>query len=119
MIKSRGNITTCPDCGSFHQFHTICRTCFERVQKESEEIIKTIRKAWGRGVIDKEVQVVYKGETAPDTNKRIVELERPRPLWFAPNLSQLTANPAKEVIGDVNESVEQVARVKETKDTPK
>lgn len=117
MIKPKRNITTCPDCGSFHEFHTICRTCFNRVQEESKEIIESIRKAWGRGVIDKEVQVVYEGETATDTTKRIVEIERPRPMWFAPNLSQLTANPKKSIAGDVGESTEHVVRIKNTKDS--
>lgn len=107
------NIMVCPDCGSFHQYHTICRTCFKKVQEESKQIIASIRKAWGRDVIDKEVQVVYEGESKPTTPKRIVELERPRPLWFEPNLSQLTANPKKEIAGTASESVDRVVRIKQ------
>lgn len=106
---------TCPDCGSFHQFHTICRKCFQRVQDESKEVIASIRKAWGRGIIDKEVQVIYEGEVASETPKRIVELERPRPLWFESNLSQLTANPKKVIAGAASESVDRVVKIKDNK----
>lgn len=119
LYKSMNNIMTCPDCGSFHQFHTICRKCFQRVQEESKEVIASIRKAWGHGIIDKEVQVIYEGEVAPKTPKRIVELERPRPLWFESNLSQLAAHPKTEIAGTATESVDRVVRVKENKqDTP-
>lgn len=52
-----------------------------------------IRNTWGREIIDKEVQIAYQGETVDKTSgKQIVELDRSRPLWFAPNLSQKSAN---------------------------
>lgn len=101
LWKSKRNIITCMECGSFHEFHAICRNCFTKVQEESEKIIRDLRATWAGKAIDKEVQVLYEGEKVESAvaNKRIVELERPRPLWFAPNLSQITANPAKKISG--------------------
>lgn len=113
LFKPKRNITTCTECGSFHEYHTICRTCFKKVQQESKEIIEKIRSAWGKGVIDREVQVLYQGETLPDPSKRIVEIDRPRPLWFAPNLSQKTARVITEVKGPAIESEDRTIKIKE------
>lgn len=106
---------TCMECGSFHEFHTICKNCFKKVQDESKKIIEDIRAAWTGQAIDKEVQVLYEGETAGSAvaNKRIVEMERPRPLWFAPNLSQITANPAKKIDGPPAASTTLEAKLKD------
>lgn len=55
--------------------------------------MESIKNTWGREIIDKEVQIAYEGETVNNSNgKQIVELDRSRPLWFAPNLSQKSAN---------------------------
>jgi len=68
---------------------------------------------WGRSAVDKEVQVIYKGETAsPTEQKRVVELERHRPLWFVPNLSQLSANPTRHIGGPVKEAESLVVKIK-------
>lgn len=113
LFKSKRNITTCAECGTFHEYHTICRTCFKRVQEESKEIIEKIRAAWGRGVIDKEVQVLYKGETTTTPAKRIVEIEKPRPFWFASNLSQKTARTTTDIRGPATESEDRTIKIKE------
>ena len=36
LWKPKKNITTCPECGSFHEFHTICRVCFDLVDKKTQ-----------------------------------------------------------------------------------
>lgn len=102
------------ECGAFHEFHAICRNCFKKVDEESKKIIESIRNTWGRQVIDKEVQIAYNGETMETANgKRIVELERPRPLWFAPNLSQKSANlTSGQSTGPVKEFEERVVKTK-------
>lgn len=101
LFKPKRNIITCPDCGSFHEYHTICRNCFKKIHEESKKIIASIRSAWGSNAVDKEVKVLYKDEQSPPTEHlRIVELERPRPLWFTPNLSQKTASPGRTINGD-------------------
>lgn len=81
------------ECGAFHEFHAICRNCFSRVHEESKKIMESVRNIWDREIIDKEVRIAYKGEMVDTSSgKRIVELDRSRPLWFAPNLSQKSAN---------------------------
>lgn len=37
LWKPKKNITTCGECGSFHEFHTICRVCFGKTKKVTEE----------------------------------------------------------------------------------
>lgn len=113
LYKAKRNITTCSECGTFHEFHTICRTCFKKVQDESNEIIEKIRATWSRGVIDKEVQILYKGESAPGPNKRIVEMDKPRPLWFASNLSQKTARPIGEIAAPPVDFEDRTIKIKE------
>lgn len=96
---------TCLECGDFHEVHAICRSCFAKVQKESEKILENIRSIWQKNQpVDKDIQVVYQGETANTSiDKRIVEVDRPRPLWFAPNLSQKSANIGRQISGPVKE----------------
>lgn len=36
MWKPRNNLTTCSECGSFYEYHTICRACFEKMNKSSK-----------------------------------------------------------------------------------
>lgn len=83
LWKSKRSITTCMECGSFHEFHTICKNCFKKVHEASKKIMHEIE-------------------------------ERERPLWFAPNLTQVTANPAKEISGP---SVESTPTIKLKVDT--
>lgn len=100
LWKPRANIVSCLECGSFHEFHTICRNCFNKVSDESKKIIAELRRAWDGKAIDKEVHVLYQGEDAKNVeHKRIVEIDRPRPLWFTPNLSQASANPGRLISG--------------------
>lgn len=119
LFKPRSDIATCTECGHFYEFHAICRNCFSKVEEESKKIIESIRKTWGIGIIDKEVQVLYQGENAAETvteSKRVVELDRPRPLWFAPNLSQKAAQPSRTIGGgSAKELNDQTVRFKEEK----
>lgn len=32
LWQPKRNITTCPECGSFHEHHTVCRECFNRIK---------------------------------------------------------------------------------------
>lgn len=40
LWKPNKNIVTCMECGSFHEYHTICRTCFEKISKKSKELVQ-------------------------------------------------------------------------------
>lgn len=114
LWKPKRTIVSCATCGSFHELHTICRHCFKKVEEESKYIMEKIRAAWRSDIIDKDVQVVYQGEAATSTTKRIVELEKPRPIWFAPNLSQKTAQPAAQITGPPIESENRTIKLKDT-----
>lgn len=37
LWKPKKNITTCSECGSFHEFHTICRACFGRIPSQKSQ----------------------------------------------------------------------------------
>lgn len=109
LFKSRRDIVTCSECGNFHEIHTICRNCYQKIADESKGLIDSIRKTWGLGVIDKEVKIIYQGEQSSiSEQKRIVEQDRPRPLWFVPNISQKTANPAKNISSNPREVINRV-----------
>lgn len=114
LFKSKQNIVSCLECGDFHEIHAICRSCYKKVEEESKKILEKIRAAVGQGVIDTEVQVLYEGETSPEPNqKRIVELDRPRPMWFVSNLSQRAANPRRSLDGPPVEPNNFTVRIKE------
>lgn len=65
LLKPKRNLITCQECGNFHETHTICRHCFDKIHNASTEIIERIR--------------------------------TPKPLWFDHNLSQITANQARQL----------------------
>lgn len=82
--------------------------CYDKICKETELIQEKIQQELGLDPVDKEVIVLYEGEKGERPNeywngKRIVEMERPRPMWFSKNLMQKTTQPAattKEVKPD-------------------
>lgn len=84
----------CDSCGDFFDPRTICATCYNKVRKETNEIKEKIMKKIGLSPDDKQVVVLYDGESGesqPDefwNGKRIVEMEKPRPTWFSKNLLQ-------------------------------
>jgi ribosomal protein L32 len=43
LWKPKNNITTCPDCGSFHEHHTICRECFNVVNEKTQTELDRLR----------------------------------------------------------------------------
>lgn len=58
-----------------------------------------IQQELGLDPVDKEVIVLYDGEKGEQPNEhwngmRIVEMERPRPMWFSKNLMQKSTQPA-------------------------
>lgn len=43
MFHPKRNIITCIECGNFHEAHTICRHCFQRLQSQSSNLLEKIR----------------------------------------------------------------------------
>lgn len=100
MHKIRNNLKMCVRCGHFHEYHTICGHCYEKVREETKAMQAAIDKEWNSHAVDKEVAVVYEGETNGDGDgdefwhgKRIVEMKKPRPHWFVHNLRVKTFSP--------------------------
>lgn len=85
-IKPKDYIKSCNVCGHFHLAHTICGNCYEKVKQETEKLRDEIANELKLDPVESEVAVVYKGEKPPESTRRIVEVERPRPAWFSQNL---------------------------------
>lgn len=81
--------------------------CYKKVEQETRLMQEKIEQKLGLEPIEHEVIVLYQGEQiekveneANERKVRIVEMEKPRPVWFSKNLMQkTTAQPAdtKEV----------------------
>jgi large subunit ribosomal protein L32 len=109
FMTPKANLVACLECGSFHERHTICGefssfdtqhtlhqiffslcsgTCYDKVRQET----KALREAMGEDVYKhdaprSEVAYVYQGEDKEEhSGKFIVEIDRPRPEWFAKNM---------------------------------
>ncbi|KAJ6635991.1 39S ribosomal protein L32, mitochondrial [Pseudolycoriella hygida] len=99
LIKPKTTLRTCNQCGHDYEVGLLCPHCYDKVRKETELIQEKIQKELGLDPVDKEVIVLYDGEKGEKPNeqwngKRIVEMQRPRPMWFSKNLMQKTTQPA-------------------------
>jgi len=93
IIRPKDNITVCDNCGDYHEIHTLCGNCYEKVKEETKLILEEIRKQFKSfEPIEQEVALFYKNEPKDDNleGKRIVEMDRERPEWFAKNLLSKT-----------------------------
>jgi large subunit ribosomal protein L32 len=89
IIRPKDDITVCDNCGHYHEIHTLCGNCYEKVKQETKLILEDIRKQFKSfEPIEQEVAIFYKNEPKDDNleGKRIVEMDRQRPEWFAKNL---------------------------------
>jgi len=94
LTKPKKNLVICNVCGHFHEVHTICGNCYQKVQEETELMKESIQQEWKLDLVDKEVIVVYNNDTKDDSEywngKRIVEMKKERPEWFHHNLKVRT-----------------------------
>lgn len=67
LWKPKRNIVTCPECGDFHEIHTICRTCFAKVEEKTNEFLMKEKS------------------------------EQSQRVWFSPNLAQAKANTSESI----------------------
>lgn len=47
LWQPKKSITTCQECGSFHEYHTICRECFNLVNKKTQGQLKQLQESQG------------------------------------------------------------------------
>ncbi|CAG9133086.1 unnamed protein product [Plutella xylostella] len=96
LLLPKTNILVCTDCGHNYERGHLCANCYNKVEKETKEIQAQIREKLGTGPVEKDVVVLYEGETTPDqpkefwNGKRIIEMKKERPKWFSKNLLQKT-----------------------------
>ncbi|OWA53390.1 putative 39S ribosomal protein L32, mitochondrial [Hypsibius exemplaris] len=84
--KLRTDLIVCLHCGHYHEAHSLCGHCYQKVKAETKLIHDTMDiTARDAELQSQEVVVVYEGEN-PDPvtthGKRIVEVPKKRPLWF-------------------------------------
>ncbi|XP_074653201.1 large ribosomal subunit protein bL32m-like [Tubulanus polymorphus] len=85
--QPKKHIVACLDCGNYHEKHTICGHCYEKVKKETQ----AMQEALGVDTLKfqaptSELKFLYKDENkdniARHQEKFIVEMEKKRPEWF-------------------------------------
>lgn len=66
-----------------------------KVKEETEAMQEAIQNELKLDPVDKEIVVLYDGEKDKPSEmwqgKRIVEMKKPRPLWFSKNLTEKTS----------------------------
>jgi len=108
ILQKKTFLRVCDTCGNHREKGTLCPHCYDKVRKETESIKDKIMEKLHLQPIDKEVVILYDGEKVDPSEefwkgKRIVEMEKPRPMWFSKNLLQRTTQPnavTKEVKPD-------------------
>ncbi|GAB6032374.1 hypothetical protein CHUAL_011016 [Chamberlinius hualienensis] len=89
-LKFKKNLTMCNVCGHYHVAHTFCGNCYSKVREETQAIQKSMVDTWQFDPVDKDVVVLYANDDKNPKEfwkgKRIVEVDRERPLWFHKNL---------------------------------
>lgn len=94
-LQKKQHLQECDTCGNHKEAGTLCPYCYDKVRKETESIKDQIMKKLGLGPADTDVVVLYDGEKKEGAEefwkgKRIIEMEKPRPMWFSKNLLQKT-----------------------------
>ncbi|EDW53615.1 39S ribosomal protein L32, mitochondrial [Drosophila sechellia] len=100
-LREKRNLRSCLQCGHDHEMGVLCPFCYQKVLKETELMQSKIQETLGLDPVDKEVIVLYEGEKAEQStddlkNKRIVEMKKPRPMWFTKNLLQKSTQQLSE-----------------------
>ncbi|XP_055638743.1 39S ribosomal protein L32, mitochondrial [Toxorhynchites rutilus septentrionalis] len=101
IFLPKTHLRVCSSCGSDYEVGVLCPTCYKKVRDETEQIQDKIQAKLGLNPVDKEVVVLYDREKDEHSEefwqgKRIVEMEKSRPVWFSKNLLQRsTQQPAE------------------------
>ncbi|KAH8359943.1 hypothetical protein KR093_009747 [Drosophila rubida] len=99
-LKEKRNLRSCVKCGHEHELGILCPFCYDKVRKETQLMQDKIQEQIGVVPIDQEVVVLYDGENdlSSDALKgnRVVEMQKPRPMWFTKNLLQKSTQQSSE-----------------------
>ncbi|XP_058834867.1 large ribosomal subunit protein bL32m [Topomyia yanbarensis] len=93
ILLPKKHLRICSTCGGDHEVGVLCPTCYKKIRQETELIQEKIQTQLGLDPVDKEVVVLYDRERDDQSEeywmgKRIVEMEKSRPVWFGKNLLQ-------------------------------
>ncbi|EDV93942.1 39S ribosomal protein L32, mitochondrial [Drosophila grimshawi] len=105
-LKEKRNLRSCLQCGNDHEMGVLCPHCYAKVRDETQLMQDKIQAQLGLEPIEQEVIVLYEGETTATTEeqqgKRIVEMKKPRPMWFTKNLLQKSTQQSSNEIKPTN-----------------
>ncbi|KAH8272640.1 hypothetical protein KR044_002504 [Drosophila immigrans] len=99
-LKEKRNLRSCPKCGHDNELGVLCPFCYDKVRKETQLMQKKIQEQLGVAPIDQEVVLLYEGEGDLSSEalkgSRLVEMQKPRPMWFTKNLLQKSTQQSSE-----------------------
>ncbi|XP_030559783.1 39S ribosomal protein L32, mitochondrial [Drosophila novamexicana] len=100
-LQEKKNLRPCQQCGHDHELGVLCPHCYDKVRQETQLMQDKIQTQLGLEPIEQEVIVLYAGETAEQatdaiSGKRIIEMKKPRPMWFTKNLLQKSTQQSSE-----------------------
>lgn len=96
FIRENRKIRVDHATGHHFELGKLSQFTYNQVMEETKSIQDAILEAFGRfQPKDKEVRIIYENETAKkDDNVMPVEIPKPRPVFFSPNLVQKTRVPS-------------------------
>jgi large subunit ribosomal protein L32 len=115
FLVPKTHLRVCNTCGGDYEVGVLCReypsfasyirhilylpiftaTCYKKVRDETEQMQTKIQEELKLDPVDREVIVLYDREKENMSEefwrgKRIVEMQKPRPMWFSKNLIEKT-----------------------------
>ncbi|ALC47960.1 mRpL32 [Drosophila busckii] len=100
-LRIKANLRSCQHCGHNHELGLLCPHCYEKVRQETQLMQEKIQEQLSLEPTEQDVVVLYEGEKSTQTadelkGKRIVEMKKPRPMWFTKNLLQKSTQQLSE-----------------------
>ncbi|XP_061400636.1 large ribosomal subunit protein bL32m [Musca vetustissima] len=95
LLRVKTHLRSCNQCGHDYEAGHLCPHCYNKVRDETKQMQDKIQEQLGLNPIEQDVVVLYEGERGEQPSemlngKRIVEMPKPRPIWFTKNLLQKT-----------------------------
>ncbi|XP_075145310.1 mitochondrial ribosomal protein L32 [Haematobia irritans] len=95
LLRVKTHLRSCNHCGHDYEAGHLCPHCYNKVREETKEMQDKIQEKLGLNPVEQDVVVLYEGERSEQPSemlngKRIVEMPKPRPIWFTKNLLQKT-----------------------------
>ncbi|XP_030376133.1 39S ribosomal protein L32, mitochondrial [Scaptodrosophila lebanonensis] len=100
-LKVKTHLRTCNQCGHDYEVGVLCPHCYDKVRQETQLMQDKIQEHLGLEPVEQEVIVLYDGEKTAEASdalkgKRIVEMQKQRPMWFTKNLLQKSTQQQSE-----------------------